>query len=396
MSPGPIRVLQLINSLGMGGAEKRLSEIVAGLPPEEFAFHVCCLSATGPYEGRIRLARAPIEVLGYRGLRSEGRFRIQRLAEPLRMIRLFRGVVERVQPHVVQTWIPISNFIGGRAVARWRFRRIALVASRVFTGEYREANPLIPLAEGWASRRADLVYCNCAAVRDDTIRREPSVDPASLRVIRNGVDPNRFAPREDRSGLRKKLGLEDEDLAVATVAALRGHKGHADLLRAARWVVERLPRARFLLVGPDQGEGQRLRRLAEELALGAAVEFLGPRADIAEILAAADLLALPSLEEGLPNVLLEAQAAGLACVATDLPGCAEALAEGETGVLVPARNPQRMAEALWRLLGDAELRRRMGQAARRRAVREFSMEAMLGQFAALYREAAGIRARAKS
>ena len=233
-------------------------------------------------------------------------------------------------------------------------------------------------------------------MRDDTIRREPSVDPASLRVIRNGVDPNRFAPREDRSGLRKKLGLEDEDLAVATVAALRGHKGHADLLRAARWVVERLPRARFLLVGPDQGEGQRLRRLAEELALGAAVEFLGPRADIAEILAAADLLALPSLEEGLPNVLLEAQAAGLACVATDLPGCAEALAEGETGVLVPARNPQRMAEALWRLLGDAELRRRMGQAARRRAVREFSMEAMLGQFAALYREAAGIRARAKS
>ncbi|MCX7017232.1 MAG: glycosyltransferase [Candidatus Sumerlaeota bacterium] len=389
MTDQPLRILHFINTLGLGGAEKRLAEIVARLPREQFEFYVCCLSGLGPYEGIVRAAGASIEVLGYRRLRQEGRLRWTRLLEPLRIVRRLRETVARVRPDVVHTWIPICNFIGGRALARWRFRRVALIQSRVFTGEYRDANPFIPIAEGFAARRADLVYCNCEAVRDDVIRREPMLDPACLRVVRNGVDLRRFAPRLERPALRAKLGLAEDELAIVAVGALRAHKGHADLVHAARIVRDAHPRVRFLLVGPDQGEGPDLRALQDRLALGAAVEFLGPRDDVPDLLAAADVLALPSHEEGLPNVLLEAQACGLPCVATALPGCLEALAAGVTGFVVAPRHPHELAEAIRRLLSDPPLRRRMGEAARERAERSFSIETMLKQFASLYREAAG-------
>jgi glycosyltransferase involved in cell wall biosynthesis len=385
MCPKPIHVLHLINSLGRGGAEKRLTEILERLPRDRFAFDVCCLSAGGAFEERVRAAGASVEILGYRGLRRRGKPSLARLRELRRMIRRFRRTVERLRPDVVQTWIPICNYIGGRALAPSRFEGVRLIASRVFTGEYRDGRPLMRLGENRAARRADWIYCNCEAVRDDTLRREPKLDPAIVRVIRNGVDLERFAPRPGRAALRQDLGLGEQDLAIVVVAALRPHKGHADLLAAAKRVVSEHPAARFLLVGPDQGEGPRLLHIARNEGISHAIKLIGPRDDTAEILAASDVLALPSLAEGLPNVLLEAQAAGLPCVATSLPGCIEAVEHDITGLLTPPGNPDALAAAIGQLLGDPDLRQEMGRAGRRRAEKEFPLEAMFEGFAKLYR-----------
>lgn len=382
----PIHVLHLINSLGMGGAEKRLAEIIEHLSSDEFRFTVVCLSHAGAYEARVRAAGAEVEVLHYHGMRQGGRFALRSLFQPLIAIRKFQQALDKYRPDVVQTWLPISNFVGGRALCRWRYRRMTLIASRVFTGEYREANPLIPLAEMMAARRADWVYCNSNAVRDDTISTEITIDPSSIRVIRNGVDSEKFRPCEDKLRARRELGLSAGERLILSVGALRKHKGHSVLLDAAKQILAEHEAVRFLLVGEDQGEGPALRRQADELGIADQVEFVGARDDVALWMQAADAFVLPSLQEGLPNALLEAMASGLPCVATQLPGCLEILEDGKHGLLVPPEQPEALASATSTLLDQPDLSMQLRASAQLHVRDHFSFTRMMKGFADLYRE----------
>jgi len=399
----PLHVLHLTNSLGLGGAEKRLSEIVENLPREEFQFTVGCVSRGGEYEERIRATGTPVEILGYRPLRQDGRIVPGNLLQPLATARRFQALVDRHRPDVVHAWLPICNVVAGRALSRWRYRRIALIASRILTGEYRQANPLIPLAEMLGARRAEIVYCNSGAVAADVISSEPWVDASIIRIVRNGVDTRRFHPAEDRAAVRRALGIDENARVIVVIAALRAHKGHAVLLEALGRLLylyggqaSGLPAparadVKVYLVGADQGEGEPLRQAVERLGLRETVEFAGPRRDVPQWMQAADLLVLPSLAEGLPNVLLEAQASGLPCVATRLPGCEEALGGEQFGRLVPPNDPQALAGAMGELLDDAAARQELARKSRAHVEQEHGMERMFERFVGLYREAAGMR-----
>ncbi len=390
--PSPIHVLHLINSLAMGGAEKRLTEIVENLPREEFRFTVVCLTHTGHYEERVRDAGARIEVINYKGLRKNGRLKLSQLLQPMLAMRRFDQWLQTLQPDVVQTWIPISNFIGARAMCHWRFRHMALIASRVFTGEYRDANAFIPLAEAWAARRADFIYCNSSAVAQDVIARETTVDPSIIRIIRNGVDTQRFHPAEDKNAVRRALDLPEQKPLLLTVGALRPHKGHVFLLEVIEKVAQIRPDALLMLAGADQGQGPLLKKIAQEKHLEPHVQFLGARSDIPQLMQAADALVLPSSEEGLPNVLLESQACALPSVATALPGCIEALDNGRAGVLTPSGNAEAMAKAILDLLDRPMVRSELGTQARLHVEQNFSQERMFREFANFYREALAKRA----
>jgi glycosyltransferase involved in cell wall biosynthesis len=116
------------------------------------------------------------------------------------------------------------------------------------------------------------------------------------------------------------------------------------------------------------------------------VEFLGHRADMAEVLAAAHVVVLPSYREGLPKVLVEAAACGRPSVTTDVPGCRDAIVPGVTGLLVPPRDAAALADAIGQLVGDAQMRARMGRAARELAEREFGIERIVEQHLSLYRQ----------
>lgn len=388
--PQPIHILHLINTLEIGGAEKRLVEIIEALAGEAFRFTVVCLRHAGRFEARTKAAGALVQSLGYRPMRESGRLRLSRLFEPLAAMRRFQAALDHHRPDAVHSWLPISNVIAGRAMARWRYRHMALIASRVVTGEYGENNPLIPLIEMLAARRADLVYCNSRTVCDDVVAREPALDPANLRMIRNGVDMGRFHPAEDRAALRQALGWTPDSPIVLSVGALRPGKAQAQLIDAAPLVLRHVPAARFVLAGADQGEGERLSALAALRRVDPRVEFLGAREDVPALMQGADLLVLPSALEGLPNVLLEAQSCALPCVAAQLPGCIEALGEGHAGLVAPG-DPQALGEAIIVMLKDAATRRKVAQAGVARVRQAFSREAMLTAFAALYREAARLR-----
>jgi len=182
-------------------------------------------------------------------------------------------------------------------------------------------------------------------------------DDAALRLIPSGVDTDLFHPRE-RTPLRTRLGVSDVELAIVFVGSLIPRKG-ADL------AIEALARmsstAKLLLVGEGPEHG-RLADLTRRVGVEAQVAFLGSRslAEVAEIMAAADAFVLPSHYEGRPNVVLEAQASGLAVVASDIPGCRDLVEHGETGLLSAAGDAPALAQAFDQLAKDRSLRHRLG------------------------------------
>jgi len=198
-----------------------------------------------------------------------------------------------------------------------------------------------------------------------------------------GVDLAAYAPPHGaREAVRAELGLRPDDVAVTCVAEFTPTKNHAQLLAAWPAVAGEAPLAQLLLVGDGRTravmEGKARRRAIPN------VRFLGFRRDVPAVLAATDVFVLPSTREGLPRSVLEAMAAGLPVVATDVRGNRDLVEDGGNGLLVRVGDVQGLAEALLRLARDPELRRRMGAAGRDK-VTDYSLDRVLDEMAAIYR-----------
>jgi glycosyltransferase involved in cell wall biosynthesis len=210
-----------------------------------------------------------------------------------------------------------------------------------------------------------------------TALREGIVKPHRIKLLGNGIDLQRFdparLPRDTRRLVRASLGIAEDAPVVGFVGRLVAEKGVPELLRAARLVRERVPRAVFLLVGGSDEE--KPGSLTPDAARGAGVEgacvFTGVRHDLPELYRAMDVFALPSHREGFPRAAMEAAAMGLPCVVSDVRGCRQVVAQGENGLLVPAQDHAALAKALTELLLAPSLARLMGTEGRRRALRDF-------------------------
>jgi glycosyltransferase involved in cell wall biosynthesis len=201
-------------------------------------------------------------------------------------------------------------------------------------------------------------------------------DPRRIAVVPNGIEAGLYRPGEGTvEALRARHDLPapgSGPLLVGTVARLHPQKGLQYLLAAVPAVLERYPDTLFVIAGEGEEE-QRLKQMARQRDLTEQqVRFLGFEADVPSLLSLLDLFVLSSLWEGMPFAILEAMAAGKAQVVTDVDGCRELVLQGETGLLVPPYQAADLAEGICRLLGNHELRRGMGEAARRRAEEEFS------------------------
>jgi glycosyltransferase involved in cell wall biosynthesis len=183
---------------------------------------------------------------------------------------------------------------------------------------------------------------------------------------------------------RAALDLGPDDLVVAMVTVLRAGKGHEVALAALPALRERFPRLRLLVLGDGPARAQ-IERLAAPL--GPAVVFAGHRDDVPDLLAGADVLLHPTARDALPSALLEAMAAGVPVVASRVGGVPEVVVDGETGLLVSAPpSAGVVTAALARLLGDPELRARLGKAGRTRYEREFTAERWAGRLRSVYEE----------
>lgn len=264
-------------------------------------------------------------------------------------------------------------------------RHAARISNRRDTGFLKSAR--LRAAARVLNRRYDRIVAPSQAILDAVCRTE-GARTASMRCIPNGVDTERFAPADEtqRRELRQTLGLPDEALLVGCVASLTAVKRHVDLLTAFAQVLRVLPNAHLLLVGNGPLKDA-ITAQAATPELAGHVHLLGQRPDVQHVLQALDLFVLPSETEGLSNAILEAQACGLPVIATAVGGNPE-LVDAQCGALVPPGAPDQLADALLNLLHDAGQRAALGQNARARILRDYSLDSMVHAYESLYRELA--------
>ncbi len=292
------------------------------------------------------------------------------LASLLDLVYLMR----RLRPDVVHTATSKAGFLGRLAA---RLTGVPLVIHTIYElPENSTTSPwlraLYRALEFVAARWADhLVTISEPNRRQILARRICRAD--RLTLIPEGLDLDRYRAERPRPEVRSALGIPQDAPWVVSVGRLEPAKGHADLLQAFRQVVDRLPQARLAIVGRGELESD-LRALCATLGLQERVQFLGFRQDLLDLLGACDVFALASLYEGQGVATMEAMAMSRPTVCTGVGGVTDVVVEGETGFMVPARDPDHLARRLLELLGDPEKAQRMGLAGRRRAEEHFRVE----------------------
>lgn len=364
-----LRVLVVIDSLSHGGAELLLTDFVAAAGTAGIEPSVAYLGERDGSPAAARLREHGIE---------PACIAIDGLLHPGSLTRL-RAHVRDLAPDIVHTHLDYADFMGGVAS---RSLGIPMV-STVHVMEWRAGATRDRVRGRLIASARRRLAARVATVSDAarTALLGAGLDRADHVVtVHNGVAA---APAAGAgAGIRAELGLDADALVVAQVAVLREGKGHAVAAEAVARLRADHPGLRLVVVGDGPARAQVERALAP---LGEAALMLGHRDDVMAVLDAADVLVHPTEIDALPTAVMEAMAAGLPVVATNVGGVPELVADGETGVLVqaPATAPA-LAEALAPLLADAGLRRRLGEAGRARYERGFTAESWAHRTRALY------------
>ena len=372
------RILFVIGTLDVGGAERQLVELASHLD-KRFVPTVCCLFDRGALADELERSGVQVMVGGISHVRRHrGLRRLVALARlPAEFIRLWWRV-RRLGPAILHGFL-FHSYIIGAFVGRLAGVPV-IVAGRRSLSHFKRHHPVLRFVERVANGLTDAVVANSRAVREDTLVSE-GVAANRIEVIYNGLDPSRFdvAPAED---LRARLAVGAGPV-VLVVANLIPYKGHTYFLNAWTLIRDRHPSAVALLCGEGPARAH-LEAEAARLHVASSIRFLGRRSDVPALLTIADVLVHPSTEEGFCNALLEAMAAGRPVVATDVGGTAEAVVSGETGWIVPARDAARLASATVEILERPDRGRSLGEAGRRRVQARFDRRVMVTGYEELY------------
>jgi glycosyltransferase involved in cell wall biosynthesis len=381
--PERMRVLWLIDSLTLGGAEALVPTFARAVDTVRVDLRVAFLKSLGgnPFERTLAEAGVPLTHLGARHLRDVGAFR--------RLVRLVRG--ERID--VVHAHLTYAAIWGGLCA---RVTGIPMVAT-LHTAPA-ERPPWT--REGLRERLLAFVlnrWCSAVVVVSDAARaqhaRRGRIEADRLRVVHNGVDTSAFAvDGERRRAMRDALGLGSEPLVV-TVSALREGKGLEVLLPAVAALVRERPEVRLAIAGEGPLRA-RLQELAAQNGLNGHVRWLGLVREVPDLLAAADVFVLASRYDAFPTAVLEALAAGRPVVATRVGGVPEIVEEGKSALLVNPGDPAELASAIGTLLADPARAAALGAAGRQRINERFRAESWSRRLEELYGRAIESRRRA--
>ncbi|MBX7168646.1 MAG: glycosyltransferase [Pirellulales bacterium] len=363
------RILHVIPTLDRAGAEKQLVLLAGGLVEHGFDVRVAALTRGGPLLDELTGAGVRCEVLGKR-------WKIDPFA-----LRRLSSLMRRERPALVHTWLFAGNSYG-RAAALWN-RVPHLVATERCADPWKVWHELA--IDRWLARRTDRIVVNSTGVREFYLAQGLPAD--KLLVIPNGIGPARTS-RYTRAALLAQLGLPSEARLILAVGRLWPQKRVKDLIWAADLLKVIRPDVHLLVIG-DGPQRELLERFRRQVQIEDRVHLLGERSDVPDLLPHAQALWLASEYEGLPNVVMEAFAAGVPVVATDIPGTRDLVTHDETGLLVPVGDRAGFARQTQFLLTEPELGPRLAAAARRKIESEFSIARMVSAHVALYRELLG-------
>lgn len=361
-----INVLQVVEGMNWGGAETKLLELIAHMDRNKFCTTVCSLGIGDRIKGRFN-------ELGVKFVNFERSRRI----DPKLILDLAQ-LIRKEKIDIVMTTLFYADVIGALASA-------ISPNKAVFSWETISA-PEWLLKHRLLAYRFAVHFCSkVISVSNATAKwliEKRGVPPEKVVVIPYGVNLDIFRQGKNRK-LKASLGISPETFVVGVVARLHSQKGHCYLIEAAQSIVAKHKDVKFVFVG--DGELRKdLENQVKESQLEKYFLFLGFRSDVHELLRTFDLFVLPSLYEGLPNVILEAMATGLPVVATSVDGTVELVKDGETGYLVPPKAPETLAEKISLFIQNRECATKFGKQGRKRVEVEYSLSKQVANFQNLY------------
>jgi glycosyltransferase involved in cell wall biosynthesis len=346
VSPGRISLLLVCGSFNLGGSERNVLSIATGLDPARFRVSVLGFSGDGPLRAQLEACGIPVAVVGWsfdpRRLWADyGRLRDRITEVAPDVMHLFNyptiyfGVAAGVEAGVPVRVVAIQAYDTWKGWTEWIMDRLIRRAVTLY------------LADGEGTRRFAVT--------------QQGLSPRRVKLLYDGPDFERLTPPAPRAILRQRLGVAPERPVVGMVGRLHdAHKGQSVFLASIARIPADNP-VQFVLVGGGADESM-LRRRADELALGDRVVFAGPRLDLAEVLHALDVLAIPSLQyESVPKILLEGMAVGCPIVASRVGDIPEFLQDGSTGLLVEPGDAVSLAAAIQHLLACPDKARVLGK-----------------------------------
>lgn len=360
--------LHLIDTGGPGGAETVFGQLVEGLDRRPLR-SLPVVPREGWLSEQLRACGSVPELLDTRGSINGGY-----LAKLIRFART-RNV------RLIHTHLLGSAVYGALAGAILRLPVIAVLHGPT---DFRDPGRLQPVKRWLLNHACSKLVAVSESTRDALI--EFGAHGSKISLIRNGVDTALFSPCRSRA-LRDELGLTDGDLLIGAIGNIRRPKAYDVLIRAARLLTERVPNARFIVIGEGPTrEVEALTALRDSLGLRDHFHFLGYRKTTSELLGNFDVFVSSSHSEGLPLSFLEAMACGVCVVATRSGGAEEVVTEESTGLLTPADDPQALAAALERAALDDRLRARLGTNGRDKVQAELSLESAVAAYRNLYHQ----------
>lgn len=352
-----IRMMFVVPDLCVGGAERHLVTLLTRIDPGRFDPSVICIGDEGAFFKELVAAGIPARALHLK--KREAHKALRELVAEMR---------------AQNTDVVVVRGYSAEALGRVAARIAGVPHSILWAHNIGDVKP-----RGLIRRVADRVldrwttgYFGVAEAQRSFLVDELRYPADKIRILHNGIATSQFETSADQH-LRAEIGIAADDPLAGIVAALRPEKDHATFLRAARIVVDAMPQAKFLVVGEGPTRVD-LETLCASLDLSHNVVFTGSRPDVDRILSAIDVFVLSSRTvECFPIAVLEAMAAGLPTVSTDVGGVHEMVVDGVTGFLVPHSDPRRLANRMLQLLSDPDTARRMGDAARSKVQSEFDL-----------------------
>lgn len=376
----------VISDLEFGGAQRQVVELANSMSEKDCRVYVVSLADYVPLADSLKDKEQRFKFI----LR---RWRFD-FTVAFRLARFLR----RVRANVVHSYL-FDAAIAARLAGRWARHPVVIDTERNTDYAFKKIEAIAFRLTRWCN---DMTIANSragAAFNSRSLKQPFS----TYRVVHNGVDTERFRPRE-QSPLRAELGIAPDELVVGMFASFKPQKNHPLFLRAARDAINRGARFRLLFVGDELYKGmsnsvefkQQIQKTVDELNLRAHCIFAGNRKDVERFYNVCDLTALPSLFEGTPNVALESMASGVPVVTTNVADNAYIVPDGRAGFVVELKDETAMAERIHGLLADHALRHSMAQSARAWVLEEFSCARLAEKTLAIYREAVALKAAGRS
>ncbi len=364
-----INIAHILHSMNVAGAEKVVYDIATGLNGT-FKFSVFCLDSVGPLGEELMQRGVKVKALG------------RKTGVDFSLIRRLAGEIKENKIDIIHAHQYTPYFYGATA---------AMLSGRckvIFTEHGRHYPDRRKLKRTIFNQFLNLFTHSITGVSEfskNSLVDYESFPKNKIKVIYNGIQPQLFDLNIDIETKKKELGLDPKDKIIGIIARLEPVKSHAMLLRAFAQVIKGVAQAKLLIVGDGKLRAE-LEDLTKILNINNNVKFLGVRRDIPELLKIFDVFVLSSLSEAASVTLLEAMAAGVPIVATNVGGNPEIVLEGKTGFLVPRGDDKAMAKALIEVLSNPGKAKDMELAGKQRVNELFTLDKMLNSYSDLYRK----------